>query len=67
MRLISRQQMDEDDRQALTAFLQGTQSTEYSPASGQITGILKTLEDEIAEQHFVLVPHLLSAHPSKYW
>merc|ERR1719329_60249 len=32
--------------QDLVAFLQGTQ--EYAPASGQITGILKTMHDEMA-------------------
>jgi len=39
--------MDEDDRQALSAFLQG--STDYAPASGQITGILKTMGDEMSK------------------
>ena len=34
----------EDDRSALRAFLQG--GSEYAPQSGQITGILKTMEDE---------------------
>jgi len=48
--LVSRRQnMDEDDKQALTAFLQGTQSTDYAPSSGQITGILKTMGDEMTK------------------
>merc|ERR1719426_612037 len=38
--------VDEDDKQVLNAFLQGSQSTEYAPSSGQITGILKTMHDE---------------------
>jgi len=41
--------MEEDDRQTLKAFLQNSQSTEYAPASGQITGILKTMHDEMAK------------------
>merc|ERR1719162_1947866 len=39
--------MEEDDRQALSAFLQGT--SDYAPSSGQITGILKTLNDEMTK------------------
>merc|ERR1719201_78350 len=34
---------DSQDRQTLTAFLSGT----YAPASGEITGILKTMHDEM--------------------
>jgi len=34
--------------QDLVAFLQGTQGEDYAPASGQITGILKTMHDEMA-------------------
>ena len=34
------------DRSTLLAFLEG--SSEYAPQSGQITGILKTMEDEMA-------------------
>merc|ERR1719424_1888599 len=41
--------VDEEDRQMLKAFLQGTQSTEYAPSSGQITGILKTMGDEMSK------------------
>jgi len=39
-------QMDDDDRQLLTSFLAG--GTSYAPQSGQITGILKTLHDEMS-------------------
>merc|ERR1719463_665369 len=38
--VLKQQDMDEDDRQALSAFLQGSQSSDYAPSSGQITGIL---------------------------
>ena len=41
--------VDEEDRQMLKAFLQGTQSTEYAPSSGQISGILKTMGDEMSK------------------
>jgi len=48
LKLVSQKQdMEEDDRQALKAFLQG--STEYVPSSGQITGILKTMSDEMTK------------------
>jgi predicted nucleic acid-binding Zn-ribbon protein len=36
----------EDDRSTLLAFLEG--SLDYAPQSGQITGILKQMEDEMA-------------------
>merc|ERR1719326_411177 len=39
--------MDEDDRQQMMAFLESTQGSDYSPQSGQITGILKTQVDEM--------------------
>jgi len=39
--------MLEGDREDITAFLQGTTGDEYAPQSGQITGILKTLNDEM--------------------
>merc|ERR1719247_878354 len=44
-----KQDVDDEDRQMLKAFLQGTQSTQYAPSSGQITGILKTMGDEMAK------------------
>jgi len=36
------------DREDVMAFLQGQQGSDYSPASGQITGILKQLHDSMA-------------------
>merc|ERR1740117_1011276 len=39
------QNLDDTDREQLVAFLSG--SSEYAPASGQITGILKTMHDEM--------------------
>jgi len=41
--------LDEEDRQMLNAFLQGSQNSQYSPSSGQITGILKTMSDEMSK------------------
>jgi septal ring factor EnvC (AmiA/AmiB activator) len=38
--------MDEGDREQLLSFLSGSQ--EYAPQSGQITGILKTMHDEMS-------------------
>merc|ERR1719468_1412522 len=37
----------DDDRQDLLAFLSNSQGTDYAPQSGQITGILKTMGDEM--------------------
>merc|ERR1719188_893648 len=39
--------IDDMDRQELLAFLSGTQQEGYVPASGEITGILKTIKDEM--------------------
>jgi len=39
------QNLEDTDREQLVAFLSGSQ--EYAPASGQITGILKTMHDEM--------------------
>merc|ERR1719272_866868 len=39
------QNLEQSDRDQLVAFLAGSQ--EYAPASGQITGILKTMHDEM--------------------
>merc|ERR1719235_959307 len=46
-KLAQKQDMDEEDRQTLSAFLQG--SSDYAPSSGQITGILKTMSDEMTK------------------
>jgi len=48
--LVIKQEMDEEDRHALNAFLQGSSSEQYAPSSGQITGILKTLNDEMSKE-----------------
>jgi len=41
--VLAQNSMDDFDRSELTSFLSG--STEYAPASGQITGILKQMKD----------------------
>jgi len=46
---LSKQDMLDADRQDLMSFLSGTQNSGYAPASGQITGILKELGDEMAK------------------
>jgi septal ring factor EnvC (AmiA/AmiB activator) len=38
----------DDDREQLLSFLSGSQGEDYAPASGQITGILKTMHDEMS-------------------
>ena len=37
----------DDDRQDLMAFLSNSQGTGYASQSGQVTGILKTMGDEM--------------------
>jgi len=44
---VSNLDMLDVDRQELVAFLSGSQGTGYTPASGQITGILKQMGDEM--------------------
>merc|ERR1740138_666294 len=47
-RLVNlRENMIDEDRQAVLAFISGTHSTEYTPSSGQITGILKEMGDDM--------------------
>merc|ERR1719217_1025012 len=46
--VIGRMDMVEIDRKELVAFLQGSSSDEYAPASGEIVGILKQLQDEMS-------------------
>merc|ERR1719183_623426 len=46
--LQSREDMDDGDRQDVLSFLDSSQSSDYSPQSGQITGILKTSVDEMS-------------------
>jgi len=45
--VVSKMDMVELDRKELVAFLQGSDSEEYAPASGEIVGILKQLQDEM--------------------
>jgi septal ring factor EnvC (AmiA/AmiB activator) len=47
----SKEDMVDGDRQTVLAFLSGTQSadSEYAPSSGEITGILKGLGDEMSQ------------------
>jgi len=40
--------MDAEDKSDLAAFLESAQSSDYSPQSGQITGILKAAGDEMS-------------------
>jgi septal ring factor EnvC (AmiA/AmiB activator) len=46
---LGSESMLDADRQELLAFLSGTQKSEYAPQSGEITGILKTLHDEMSK------------------
>jgi hypothetical protein len=41
--------MEDSDRQEVTAFLAAEQGTEYAPQGGQVTGILKQMGDEMAK------------------
>jgi chromosome segregation ATPase len=45
--LIQKNDMADESRQALMAFLQGSDASAYAPQSGQITGILKQMGDEM--------------------
>jgi len=42
--VVDKQDMEDDDRETLSAFLQG--NSKYAPQSGAITGILKQMGDE---------------------
>jgi len=44
-----KEDMIDADRQELTAFLEGTQSSDYAPQSGEITGILKQMGDSMSK------------------
>ena len=39
----------EEDREQLVAFLSDSQTSDYAPQSGEISGILKTLHDELSK------------------
>merc|ERR1719169_222073 len=43
------QDVADSDRDELISFLSGSQGEDYAPASGQITGILKTMHDEMSK------------------
>merc|ERR1719229_1448792 len=45
---MNSQRMYEEDRNNLLAFLSGEEGSGYAPSSGQVTGILKQLGDEMA-------------------
>jgi hypothetical protein len=47
--IMSKAQVSDDDRETLLAFLSGTSQAEYSPQSGQISGLLKQLGDDMAK------------------
>jgi chromosome segregation ATPase len=47
--VINGPSMSDVDRQDMMAFLSGGQGNSYVPQSGQITGILKTLHDEMSQ------------------
>merc|ERR1719281_2090540 len=42
------QSLADNERAQLMSFLSGTQGDSYAPASGEITGILKTMHDEMS-------------------
>merc|ERR1719414_2142733 len=46
--LMGNQDMPSADRQDALAFLSGGHGSKYAPASGEISGILKTLADEMS-------------------
>lgn len=45
----SKQDMLESDRQGLMAFLSASHDSEYTPSSGEVTGILKSMGDDMAK------------------
>merc|ERR1719454_1139819 len=47
LRKLAEKRQEED----LVSFLSGAQGEEYAPASGEITGILKTMHDEMTADH----------------
>jgi len=53
--LMSKQDMINSDRQDVLAFLSGQHSSEYAPASGEISGILKTMVDEMSADQKSLI------------
>jgi hypothetical protein len=48
-KIIESRDMIDMDRQTVLSFLAGGQNSEYSPQSGEITGILKNIGDEMSK------------------
>lgn len=48
-KLVANVDMDDSDRQEVMAFLSGQNSQGYVPGSTEITGILKTIKDEMSK------------------
>eukprot|EP00448_Togula_jolla_P004391 CAMPEP_0170612278 /NCGR_PEP_ID=MMETSP0224-20130122/23639_1 /TAXON_ID=285029 /ORGANISM="Togula jolla, Strain CCCM 725" /LENGTH=689 /DNA_ID=CAMNT_0010937773 /DNA_START=66 /DNA_END=2135 /DNA_ORIENTATION=- len=46
-KLVMSQELNDPDRQELLAFLSGTHGSEYAPKSGEITGILQQIKDDM--------------------
>merc|ERR1719150_2193666 len=46
---LSKQNMNDGDRQELLSFLSGRHGSGYAPQSGEITGILKQIGDDMAK------------------
>jgi len=46
--LVAKQDVSTSDRQDILAFLDGSESGQYAPSSGEINGILKTMHDEMS-------------------
>jgi len=48
LRRLAKSSEDSSDKEELVSFLSGMQGDNYAPASGQITGILKNMHDEMS-------------------
>jgi hypothetical protein len=46
---LNQQSMMEEDREELLSFLSSKEGSEYAPSSGQVTGILKEMGDEMGK------------------
>merc|ERR1719480_693856 len=53
--LVGKEDMSSADRQDALAFLSGGHGSEYAPAGGEISGILKTMADEMSADQKNLV------------
>merc|ERR1719333_342253 len=45
---LNSQKLLDEDRNEVLAFLSGQENSEYTPSAGQVTGILKTMHDEMS-------------------